>query len=106
MPLLVEVNVAHDVKKHGIEPKRVFEFLKELKKYEYIRIDGLMTIVPYFTDPEEARPFFRVMKVLFDFCRRDFPQIHVLSMGMSHDFTAALEEGATEIRIGSYLFRE
>ena len=104
--ILIEVNVAQDLKKHGVKPKEVFQLLQLLKKYPFIKVEGLMTIIPYFADLEETRPFFRMMKVLFDFCRSGFPSMHVLSMGMSHDFTVAIEEGATEVRIGSYLFKD
>ncbi len=105
MPILVQVNVANDAKKHGLAANDVFDFLQKLESLKNLRIDGLMTIVPYFDDLRQSRPFFRKMKTLFDFCREKYPHLKTLSMGMSHDFEIALEEGSTEIRIGSFLFQ-
>lgn len=104
MSVLVEVNVAGDPKKHGVKPSETFEFVREIAKFWHLKICGLMTIVPYFENPEDARPYFRMMKSLFELCRRQFRGFEVLSMGMSHDFKIAIEEGATEVRIGRYFF--
>ncbi len=104
IPVLIEVNVAGDKNKHGIRPSETFEFIREVSKYWHLQIRGLMTIVPYFSDLEDARPYFRMMKSLFDLCQRQFKGFEVLSMGMSHDFPVAIEEGSTEVRIGRYFF--
>ncbi len=104
MPVLLEVNVAKDPKKHGIGPKETFQFIKEISGFWHLQILGLMTVVPYFENPEESRPYFRMMKGLFELCRRQFKGFEVLSMGMSHDFKIAIEEGSTEVRIGRYFF--
>ena len=104
MPILIEVNVAKDLKKHGVKPSETFDFVRAIGKYWHIQIQGLMTVVPYFEDPEEARHYFRMMKSLFELCRKQFKGFEVLSMGMSHDFTVAIEEGATEVRVGRYFF--
>jgi len=101
---LIEVNVAQDPNKHGIRPAATFDFIREISKYWHLEIRGLMTIVPYFENPESARPFFRTMKNLFELCQRQFKGFETLSMGMSHDFKVAIEEGATEVRIGRYFF--
>lgn len=102
--VLVQVNVAGDPKKHGIKPSETFEFVREIAKFWHLKIEGLMAIVPFFEDPEDARPYFRMMKGLFELCRRQFKGFETLSMGMSHDFQVAIEEGATEVRIGRYFF--
>ncbi len=104
MPVLIEVNVASDPQKHGIRPSATFDFVKEIRKYWHLQIRGLMAVIPYFENPEDARPYFRMMKSLFDLCRKQFKGFEVLSMGMSHDFKVAIEEGATEIRVGQYFF--
>lgn len=104
IPVLIQVNVAKDLKKHGIKPSETFEFVREIAKLWHLQIRGLMAIVPFFEDPEEARPYFRMMKSLFDLCRKQFKGFETLSMGMSHDFRVAIEEGATEVRIGRYFF--
>ncbi len=72
-----------------------------------VRLRGLMTVAPAASDPEDVRPMFKKMRTLFEKCRsigynRNQPDI--LSMGMSHDFEVALEEGATMVRIGTSLF--
>lgn len=103
--IFLEVNIAQDPKKHGFHSSEIFEVLKVLLPLEFLNVEGLMTIVPYFENPEDARPFFRKMRELYDLCRKKAPGIHVLSMGMSHDFEMAILEGATEIRVGSLLFR-
>jgi len=105
MPILIEVNVAKDPQKHGVHPAKTFEFIKEISKYWHLQIRGLMTVVPYFENPEDARDYFRMMKTLFDLCKRQFKGFEILSMGMSHDFKIAIEEGATEVRIGRYFFQ-
>lgn len=105
MPLLLEVNVARDPKKFGFNFDDLPEALLQMKFLKDIQICGLMTIVPFFDDPEKARPYFKKMKQLFDTLRKKYPSFDILSMGMSHDFCIAIEEGSTEIRIGSYLFQ-
>lgn len=105
MPILVEINIANDPKKNGIPAVQTFDFLKSLKFYRNLQIKGLMTIVPYLDDLEQVRLLFRKMKALFDLCRKSYRSLDTLSMGMSHDFEVAIEEGATEVRIGSLLFK-
>jgi PLP dependent protein len=105
MPVLVEVNIAEDPKKYGVSPDEIRHFLRKLDVFKYLEVKGLMAIVPFFEDAERVRLHFRKMKELFDDCRRGKPHFNVLSMGMTNDFKAAIEEGATEVRIGSYLFK-
>lgn len=105
MPVLIEVNVANDPQKHGVRPSEAFEFIREISKYWHLQIWGLMAIIPFFENPEDARPYFRMMKTLFDLCKKQFKGFEVLSMGMSHDFPVAIEEGSTEVRIGRYFFQ-
>jgi pyridoxal phosphate enzyme (YggS family) len=104
MPIFLEVNIAGDPKKHGISKDKILETLHACSKLEYVVLKGLMTIVPFSNNPAEARPYFRAMKALFDLCKKDFPSLETLSMGMSQDFEIAIEEGATEIRIGRLIF--
>ncbi len=104
MPVLVEVNVAADSKKYGIELDEVIHFIEKISLFKYLDVRGLMAIVPLFADAEEARPYFKKMKDLFDECRKKFPQMNTLSMGMTQDFRVAIEEGSTQIRVGSYIF--
>lgn len=104
MPIYVQVNVGQDAKKFGLGPAQTLIFLQELKDFSCLQITGLMAILPYFENAEDARPYFRTMKTLFDFARQQVKGVKNLSMGMSHDFEVAIEEGSTEIRVGSFLF--
>ena len=74
----------------------------------HVRVRGLMCMAPFFDDPQEARPIFRVANALFEDMKRYFEegQIQYLSMGMTHDFEVALEEGANIVRVGTAIFGE
>ena len=96
MPVLVQVNLTED--KFGVKPEETVEFVKEIKKLDGIKVEGLMTIAP-FIKPEETRPCFKKMKELASVCN-----LKHLSMGMSNDFEVAIEEGATMVRIGTAIF--
>ncbi len=98
---LLEVNVSGEESKHGIEPIELASFLDGLAAMEFLRVDGLMTMAPLVDDPERVRPFFAELRAL----SRAYG-VHALSMGMSGDFEVAIEEGATEIRVGSALFED
>jgi len=105
MLVLVQVNIAGDKAKYGLEPDEVRHFVKKILILKYLDVQGLMAIIPYFEDPEEGRRYFKEMKVLFDALKADFAGFKRLSMGMSNDFRVAVEEGANEVRIGSYLYK-
>jgi hypothetical protein len=105
MPILVEVNIASDPNKHGIAEGEISALMDEVQKLPFILCKGFMAIVPFFDDPENARIYFKKMSSVFKLYSEKFAEIDTLSMGMSHDYRVALEEGATEIRIGSYLFK-
>ncbi len=105
MPVLLEVNVAGESSKFGYKPERLFAELKELDSLPRIAIQGLMTIPPFATIAEKARPHFRRLREVKGQCEEILgrPLPH-LSMGMSGDFEIAIEEGATIVRIGTALF--
>ncbi len=110
LDILVQVNVGEEPQKSGIAPQNVEQFVTELGTLQHLRVRGLMTIPPYAVDPELARPFFRTLKELADRCRdrglfADNNSV-VLSMGMSGDYPVAIEEGATQLRIGTAIFGE
>lgn len=110
LDILVQVNVGEEPQKSGIAPQNVEQFLTELGTLQHLRVRGLMTIPPYMVNPERARPFFRALKELADRCRdrglfADNNSV-VLSMGMSGDYPVAIEEGATQVRIGTAIFGE
>ena len=105
MKVLIEVNIASDPRKYGIASGEVRHFLRKIDVLKYLEVKGLMAIAPFSEDPEESRECFRKMKKLYVECRKGRPEMDTLSMGMTHDFRVAVEEGANEVRIGSYLFK-
>ena len=101
LPVLIEVKLHEEPNKSGIDEAGLPSFVEQFKGYKQLLLRGLMAIPPFFENPEEVRPYFRK---LGDLAKRfSLPE---LSMGMSHDFEVAIEEGATMVRIGSALFGE
>lgn len=105
LPILIEVNVAGESSKFGYGPESVLAELRELNALTRLEIHGLMTIAPWSQDTERARPFFRKLRELKERCEEQLgAPLPVLSMGMSGDFEAAIEEGSTLVRIGTAIF--
>jgi pyridoxal phosphate enzyme (YggS family) len=107
--ILVQVNVAREESKSGVYVENSIELLKNIGQLENIAVKGLMTMPPYFNAPEKVRPFFAALRKLRDQIRAEgIPGIAMdeLSMGMTGDFEAAIEEGATMVRIGTAIFGE
>ncbi|QIV79198.1 YggS family pyridoxal phosphate-dependent enzyme [Fervidobacterium pennivorans subsp. carthaginiensis] len=103
--VLLEVNVSGEETKAGLQPEQVRNFLIEASKYTNVKIVGLMTMAPYI-EPEMTRVYFKKLRALRDELKSDFPDIVELSMGMTNDYTVAVEEGSTIVRIGTALFGE
>ncbi len=104
---LVEVNVGNEETKGGLPPEQVEDFLRQLASFSHLRVVGLMAMPPYFLDPEQVRPYFRQVRSLFEHLTKlSLPHVEMryLSMGMSHDFEVAIEEGANMVRVGTALF--
>ena len=109
MPILVEVNVAMEETKFGTSLAEAMELVEQISHFPNIRIEGLMTIAPFVEDPEENRKYFRALKKLaVDINNKNIDNVHVriLSMGMTHDYMVAIEEGATMVRVGTGIFGE
>ena len=107
--ILVEVNIAQEESKFGINAKETEELIRKIAKFEHVRIKGLMTIAPYTEDPESNREYFREIKKLSVDIRDkniDNVSMDVLSMGMTGDYMVAVEEGATMVRVGTGIFGE
>ncbi len=107
--VLIEINIGGEEGKSGVAPDsaELERILAAAPAWEHLRIQGLMTVPPFTEDPEGARLFFRRLRELRDrIAARDLPSIKldVLSMGMSHDFEIAIEEGSTCVRIGTAIF--
>jgi pyridoxal phosphate enzyme (YggS family) len=109
IPVLVQVNVAGETTKFGLRPGEVADFVAEAGSLPGLAVSGLMTMAPYVTDPEEARPVFRGLRELGGRLKTmGIPGVTMdyLSMGMSNDYKIAVEEGANLLRIGSRIFGE
>lgn len=103
--VLAEINVAGESSKFGWNPDRFLEQLSDLNAFPRLELHGLMTVAPYSTDPERARPVFRRLRELRDeAAARLGAPLRVLSMGMSGDLEVAIGEGATVVRVGTALF--
>jgi PLP dependent protein len=107
--ILIEVNISGEATKRGIDAAAAPGLIKEVSRLEHLSIQGLMTMAPWFDDPEEVRPCFAALRSLRDrMADTSIPGVTMgeLSMGMSGDFEIAVEEGATIVRVGRSLFGE
>jgi hypothetical protein len=105
--ILIQVNVAREDSKSGVYREDTVQLLREVSRLENIAVKGLMTMPPYFNAPEKVRPFFTALREFRDQIKKEaIPNISMdeLSMGMTGDFEAAIEEGATMVRIGTAIF--
>lgn len=103
----VEVNLEGEESKSGIAKGEVASLLREVGKLSHLRVEGLMVIPPFRENPEAARPYFRALRELQeDLMAFNLPNVNLrdLSMGMTHDYPVAVEEGATLVRIGTAIF--
>lgn len=107
MPVLVEINSGKESNKTGILPGDVENLIQQINNLPFIKIQGLMTMGPRFGNPEDARPYFRVTKEIFEHIKKkSIPNVEMryLSMGMSNSYKIAITEGANIVRIGTQLF--
>ena len=109
LPVLIQVDLGHEETKSGIDESELTDLVESLKSLTHLELIGLMTLPPFFDDTEQSRPFFRRLRELRDelgsggaFGNRKGE----LSMGMTHDFEVAIQEGATMVRIGTAIFGE
>ena len=107
LPVLLEVNLGGEESKAGVGEKEIIPLAEQVSQLATLELRGLMVIPPFFDDPEQVRPYFRRLRELArEIDARNFPNVSVqeLSMGMSHDFEVAIEEGSTIIRVGTAIF--
>ena len=109
LQVLIQIKLGGEDTKSGIDPAELPELLEALKECERVRLVGLMILPPYFENPDCTRPFFKTLRNLRDELKAqgafgDLPG--ELSMGMTHDFEIAIEEGATMVRVGTAIFGE
>lgn len=107
VPVLVQLSLAGEATKSGVSEQALLPLLKAIVPLRHVSVQGLMTMPPYVEDPEASRPFFRALRELRERVEKEgierVTMAH-LSMGMSHDFEVAIEEGATLIRVGTAIF--
>ncbi len=105
LPVLIQVNVSGEGSKEGCAPAEAAALIEAANRCSKVEVHGLMTIPPFTPDPEKARIHFAALRVLRDRLQQETgTPLPELSMGMSHDFEVAIEEGATYIRVGSDIF--
>ncbi len=107
MPVLIEINSGEEPQKFGVPPEAADSLVREASDLRNIAVQGLMTMGPEFGDPEAARPYFRVTAETFNKIKTlAIPRVAMnwLSMGMSHSYRVAVEEGANMVRIGTKIF--
>ncbi len=111
--ILIQVNIAGENQKSGVKSVEIPNLLKEASSLGNVSVRGMMTMPPFFDDPERARPFFRQLREMRNLLQERLVSerdksisLHELSMGMTGDFVAAIEEGATLVRIGTAIFGE
>jgi len=106
-PILIQVNIAEEASKSGARKQDTLNLVQDISGMKNLSIKGLMTMPPFYNDPEKARPFFSALRNLRDLLQEQaIPNVSMteLSMGMTGDFETAIEEGATLVRIGTAIF--
>ncbi len=107
LDLLVEVHTTDEATKHGVLPEKAVELVREISGFPWVRVQGLMTMGPFSDDPNDSRPSFKqIVELRKKIEREGIPNVSMqhVSMGMTHDFEVAIEEGATMVRIGTAIF--
>jgi len=109
LSVLIQVDLGQEATKFGAGRGQVAGIVEEILRCRCLRLDGLMTIPPLFENPERARPYFAELREVLQSLESEQPHClgrKHLSMGMSHDFEVAIQEGATMVRIGTAIFGE
>lgn len=104
MPVLIEINSGREENKDGVLPEDVDALAEALREFPHLKLSGFMTMGPLTGDPELSRPYFQTTARIYEQYRLKDDAIRFLSMGMSHSYKAAIEEGANLVRIGTLLF--
>jgi pyridoxal phosphate enzyme (YggS family) len=104
MPVLIEINSGREENKDGVLPEDVDALAEALREFPHLKLSGFMTMGPLTGDPELSRPYFQTTARIYEQYRLKDDAIQFLSMGMSHSYKVAIEEGANLVRIGTLLF--
>jgi len=105
---MIQVNIAEEETKFGIKQEEILDLIVRMKNVEKLKACGLFFIAPFFENPEEARPYFRQLRILRDRLKEEHKWLELkeLCMGMTNDYMVAVEEGATIVRLGRAIFGE
>jgi len=108
IPIYIEINSGKEPQKAGVMPENAEELIRQIARFENIKIEGLMTMGPRFGNPEDARPYFKETRRIFEHIKSSMPNLDmkVLSMGMTNSYKVAIEEGSNMVRIGTAIFGE
>ena len=107
LKVLLQINVAREAQKYGLAPEEAEDVLRAIRELPHLNVCGLMTMAPFDPDPEHTRPVFRELRRLRNDLRsKGYTDLNELSMGMTQDYPAAIEEGATLVRIGTAIFED
>ena len=101
---MIEVNLSKETTKFGTDEDRVLNLAGKIQTLQHLSLEGLMTMPPYFDSPEMSRPYYIALRELKERMVKEGIPMKELSMGMSHDFEIAIEEGATYVRVGTAIF--
>jgi pyridoxal phosphate enzyme (YggS family) len=107
--VLVEVHTTDEVTKYGVRPEQAVDLVRKISRYDKVNVEGLMTMGPFSEDPNDSRPSFRLIRELKQEIEKEEIEnvsMRHLSMGMTHDFEVAIEEGSTLVRLGTVIFGE
>lgn len=102
--ILIQINTSDEPQKYGLKPTDAASVCKSISQFSNIRLKGLMTMAKFTENEDEIRDSFRMLKNLYDSMEPDYKDLEYLSMGMSHDYKIALEEGSNMLRIGTAIF--
>jgi len=102
--VMIEVNLSKETTRFGADEERVLNLSKRIQNLKHLSLEGLMTMPPYFDSPEMSRPYYIALRELKEKMANEGIPMEELSMGMSHDFEIAVEEGATFVRVGTAIF--
>jgi pyridoxal phosphate enzyme (YggS family) len=106
LTIFIQVKLSDEESKYGIFKENIASYIEKISQLKNLCLEGLMTIPPFFEDPEMARPYFRELREIRDSAGSGGFRLKELSMGMSNDFEVAIEEGATMVRVGTAIFGE
>ena len=102
--VMIEVNLSKEATKFGTDEEMLWNLARRIQNLEYLSLEGLMTMPPYFDSPEMSRPYYVALRELKEMMIKEGIPLKELSMGMSNDFEIAIEEGATFVRVGTAIF--